>query len=76
MLYFKDNFKGNHLNDMLCPCCFTEPDTQLHLIFCTKLSGSVSEEEFLCIFGANDEKMEKVVKKLEKKLQERKSMLE
>ena len=68
MLNFKQNFKGNHLNDMSCPCCFLEADTQIHLIYCTKLSGSsVSEEEYNYIFGANDDKMEKIIGKLERK---------
>ena len=76
MLYFKDNFKGNHLNDLLCPCCLMQPDTQLHMIYYTKFSGSVSKQEFHSMFDANDEKMAKVIKRLEKKFEERKSLLD
>ena len=76
MLNFKHNFKGSHLNDLLCPCCFQEQDTQLHLISCSKLSGLVTIEEFNCIFGSNDEKMKISVKKLKKKFGERKVILD
>ena len=73
MLNFKHNFKGSHLNDLLCPCCFQEQDTQLHLISCSKLSGLVTIEEFNCIFGSNDDKMKNYVKKMRKNLRKGKA---
>ena len=76
MLNVKQNFKGSHLNDMSCPCCLSELDTQLHLIFCSKLSGSVTEEGYDCIFGTNDKKMEQIIKNIDNKFQERKRIME
>ena len=75
MFNVKQNYKGTNLFDMTCPCCRTELDTQRHIIFCTKLSGSITEEEFNCIFGNNDEKMEDVITKLERKVYERKNIM-
>ena len=71
----KQNYKGTNLFDMTCPCCFTEQDTQLHLIFCTKLTGNVTKEEYNYIFGNNDEKIGDVIKKIERKTYERKNIL-
>jgi len=75
MYNVKQNFKGTNLFDMTCPCCLTDLDTQLHLIFCTRLSGTVTEQEYNSIFGNNDKKIEEVVKKLEGKIYERKNIL-
>ena len=77
MINVKGNFKGSHQNDMSCPLgCLGEPDSQMHLIFCDKLPGSISESEFSCIFGENEDKMEKVIPKLERKLDERRNILD
>ena len=61
---------------MLCPCCKLHPDLQLHLIFCSKLSGVITEAEYNNLFGSNEESMVNVIKKLEKKMTERLNILE
>ena len=61
---------------MSCPCCLQELDSQLHLIKCTKLTGQVTETEYNYIFGQNELKMESVIKKLQKKLEERNQILD
>ena len=75
MCNVKQNFKSTNLFDMTCPCCFAEPDTQLHLIFCEKLSGTVTEREYNCLFGNDDNKIGEVIKKMRKKINERKILL-
>ena len=37
MLDLKVNFRGKY-NDIVCPCCNLEEDSQQHLLTCTKLS--------------------------------------
>ena len=64
------------MSNILCPCCSEVPDTQLHFISCSKLSVSVTEAEYNCIFGANEEKMETVIRKLEQRYQERKNFID
>ena len=77
MVHVKGNFKGSYLNDMSCLLgCFGEPDTQMHLIFCEKLPGSITEKEYTSVFGENEDKMAQVIQKLERKLEERRNILD
>ena len=53
-----------------------DPYSQLHLIFCNKLPGSISESDYSCVFGENEEKMSKVIDKLERKVEDRRNILD
>ena len=77
MFQVKSNFKNNNMKNMKCPCCNIEVDDQIHLIKCEKLDAAkVDNSEYFTLFGNNDEKMSKMIQKLEKITKQRNIILE
>ena len=75
MINVKENYKVG-LENLICPCCNLLPDSQLHLISCSKSSSVVTDLEYESIFESNEETMLEVIKKLEIKLKDRRDILE
>ena len=76
MTNVKNNYKQSY-NDLLCPCCNLEQDTQEHMMMhCKKMTHNISKKEYYSLFGQNEEDMAKVIKKVEDNEHIRKTFLE
>ena len=66
MLNVKENYKNGH-KDHYCPTCEKGIDSQQHMMMeCLKLGEKLNFHEYSALFGENEEKIAKVIKKVEK----------
>ena len=76
MINVKTNYSHSYI-DFSCPCCEVEIDTQEHMFTtCQRISLKLTQKEYTSIFGQNEEKMEKILHKLETIEAERRTILE
>ena len=76
MLNLKNNFKNGH-KDLSCPICGKGLDSQQHMMMeCLKLGDMLNLQEYNTLFGENEEKIAKVIKKVEKILNSRSTLLD
>ena len=76
MLNLKNNYKNGH-KDLSCHVCGKGIHSQQHMMMeCTKVCVKLNLLEYNALFGENEEKMAKVIKKVEKIQDIRKSLLE
>ena len=77
MVQVKLNYKNNNINNLSCPCCLKEDNNQDHIISCEKLTNlKVTKLEYDSMFGGCDEKMSKMIGKMEILMSQRNFILE
>ena len=66
MLNLKNNYKNGH-KDLSCNVCGKGIHSQQHMMMeCLQLCEKLNFHEYSALFGENEEKIAKVIKKVEK----------
>ena len=75
MVKVRNNYKGGS-NDLYCPLCDLDMDTQEHLLICSKLNQSPLDLSYNSIFGKDGSNMKETFEALKKSLYLREEMMD
>ena len=76
MLNVKNNYRQSY-QDLRCPLCMSECDTQEHMMTnCDMLPNKITENQMKIFFGQNEDKMAHIIEKVEANELERQKILD